>query len=106
MAIGTMDSDLRLVPATYALLPNAPNPFNPTTNIRYQLPEAGEARLVIYDLLGRTVVVLADGHREAGYHHISWDGRDEMGRQAGSGVYLLRLEAGGWAQVRKMTLMR
>ena len=101
-----MDSSLRLVPPTYALFQNAPNPFNPSTDIRYQLPEAGRVRLVIYDLLGRTVRVLADDRREAGYHLISWDGRDETGRPVGSGIYLLRLEAGGLAQVRKMTLMR
>lgn len=106
MEIQSGGQTLRLLPTSYALHQNAPNPFNPSTQIRYQLPRAENVRLVIYDLLGRTVRVLADDHQEAGYHLVTWDGRDQIGRPVGSGIYLMRLMAGNFAQVRKMTLMR
>ena len=101
-----LEAELRLVPSSYGLSQNFPNPFNPSTEIRYQLPESGVVRLVVYDLLGRTVRVLMEGPAEAGHHVITWDGLDDLGRPAASGMYLLRLEAGNFAPVRKMMLMR
>ena len=99
-------AELRSRPHAYALAQNIPNPFNPSTQIRFELPQAGPVRLVVYDLLGQEVKVLAEARMEAGHHAVTWDGMDNLGRPAGSGVYLLRLEAGGSAPVRKMTLMR
>jgi len=89
------------LPGTYALLQNTPNPFNPITEIRYQLPEASEVRIVIYDLLGREVRRLVDGNVEAGYRSAVWDAKE-----VASGIYLVRMEAGDFVAVRKMMVLR
>ena len=99
-------AELRILPTSYALNQNFPNPFNPSTEIRYQLPESGPVQLVVYDLLGQEVKVLADGAAEAGVHSVTWSGVDGMGRPVGSGIYLVRMKAGEFVQVRKMTLAR
>jgi len=90
----------------YSLGQNYPNPFNPSTRITYQLPEGAHVRLVVYNLLGQQIRVLVEGLHPAGVHAVEWDGRDEENRKAGSGVYIYRLQAGGFTQVRKMVLSR
>lgn len=82
---------LENVPTTYALAQNFPNPFNPQTEIRYQLPEAGRITLKIFDVLGKEVRTLVDEFREAGYHQVNWDGRDNFGKKAASAIYIYRL---------------
>jgi hypothetical protein len=94
------------VPSTYALAQNAPNPFNPETQIAYQTPEAGRVTLIIYNALGQQVRKLVDGQMAAGSYRVSWDGRDEAGRAMASGVYLYRIEAGGFSAVRRMVLLK
>ena len=81
---------------------NAPNPFNPTTTIWYTLAEASDVRLVIYNVLGQTVRVLAQKYQEAGYYQVRWDGKNAFGRTASTGLYLYKLEAGPNVAVRKM----
>jgi YD repeat-containing protein len=94
------------LPTDFALYPNYPNPFNPETTIRYDLPVRAEVRLTIYDLLGRTVRTLVAQTQSAGAHSAVWDGRDDAGRQLASGVYVYRLEAGAFKQSAKMLLMK
>jgi len=89
-----------------SLLQNVPNPFNPSTEIRYQLPEEAEVRLVVYDLLGQEVHILREGVHRARYYAMRWDGRDSLGRNVGSGVYVVRMEAGDFAEAETMVLMR
>ena len=92
--------------ATYRLSQNFPNPFNPSTSIRMSLPTAGRVRLVIYDLMGRSVKTLMDGSAKAGQYEITWDGRDQAGRRVASGIYIYRLEALGIALSKKMILLK
>lgn len=98
------------VPARAALepvlLPCAPNPFNPRTTLRFELPSAGPVRLDVYDVAGRLVRSLVDETRAAGSHEVDWDGRDEAGNEVGSGVYLARLEFAGSSRVTRMGLLR
>jgi len=94
------------LPETSALHLPFPNPFNPQTVIRYDLPEPGDVRLTIYDILGRVVRRLVEGKREGGYHRVTWDGRDDAGHPVASGVYLCRIVAGEYTSVRKMVLVR
>jgi hypothetical protein len=89
------------IPESVELSQNYPNPFNPTTQISFNLPQAMDIRLAIYDLLGREVAVLADGAFSAGSHSVNWNALD-----LSSGVYLYRLQAGAQTQMRKMTLMK
>jgi len=85
---------------------NHPNPFNPATTIRYAVPVESRVRLGVYDAAGREVRRLVDGVRPAGDHEVLWNGSDDRGRSAGSGVYVVRLEAGGAATTSKITLMK
>jgi hypothetical protein len=94
------------VPLAFALHANVPNPFNPITTIRYDLPAAGPVRLAVYDVAGRLVRVLVAGERAAGSYEAVWDGRDQSGRSSPSGSYLARLVAGGKVEVVRMGLVR
>jgi len=94
------------LPHAHALHPACPNPFNPQTVIRYDLPEAGEIRLVLYDMLGRVVRYLVTERKEGGVHRARWDGTDDAGREVASGVYLCRMTTGDYAAVQKVVLIR
>ena len=102
-----------LIPAVYSLSPNFPNPFNPATTIRFGLPEAAAARLVVYDLLGREVARLLERTLEAGYHSVVWNGKSAAGAELPSGLYIARLLATpaagtspGFIQSIKMVLLK
>lgn len=101
-----VNHDLPAVPAVFALEQNYPNPFNPSTTIRYALPRGGDVLLTVYDVLGQRVAILVDGPQDAGEHSVVWDGRDDTGKEAASGMYLYRLEAEKSAAVRKMALVK
>ena len=98
--------NLNPLPDQYSLNRNMPNPFNPSTAIGYQLPEAGMVRLAIYNLLGQEVRVLVDERKEAGSFTATWDGNDELGRRVATGVYLYRIQAGDFAASRRMLLLK
>ncbi len=93
-------------PEQFQLAQNYPNPFNPETTIQYRVAEASRVTLKIYDLLGREVRTLLDDVRPVGTHSLSWDGRDDRGRLLASGVYIYRLRAGEFSDVRKMTYLK
>ncbi len=88
-------------PKAFALEAAYPNPFNPTTTIRYALPAESEVRLAVYDVLGREVAVLLDGRQAAGRHAVVW----EAGGLS-SGVYFYRIVAGQFSQARRVTLLK
>ena len=88
------------------LLPNVPNPFNPSTSINYELPADSHVMLSVYDLSGRLVRVLEDSQMAAGEHSVRWDGRDGQGLAQASGMYFVRLNAGGTTGLRKITLVQ
>jgi len=83
-----------------------PNPFNPQTSVAFTLPADGPARVAVYDLQGRLVRTLHDGALAAGPHALAWDGRDEGGHAAASGVYLVRASASGFVNISKAVLAR
>ena len=97
---------LKLAPDSFGLDQNAPNPFNPSTTIGYQLPEPDHVRLVIYNLLGQEVRMLVNAPMEAGYYTVDWDGKDALGRQVASGIYMYRMQAGTFAQTRRMMFLK
>jgi flagellar hook assembly protein FlgD len=94
------------IPLEFALYQNYPNPFNPVTQIRFDLADASNVRLVIFNLLGQEVRTLVAANMPAGAHQIAWDGRDDRGLNVGSGLYLYKLQAGNFVNCRKMFLMR
>ncbi|MCK5453841.1 MAG: T9SS type A sorting domain-containing protein, partial [Calditrichia bacterium] len=90
-----------------------PNPFNPTTTIRYGLKQASDVKLKIYNLLGQEVRTLISAQQEAGYQSIVWDGRDNRGTPVASGIYIYQLAANpatgvgqSFMSTRKMILMK
>jgi len=93
-------------PGSFSLGQNAPNPFNPTTTISYDLPQATEVRLQIYNVLGQNVKTLVDDFQEAGAHNVIWNGTDNTGTQVASGIYFYRIEAGSFTDTRKMMMLK
>lgn len=96
----------QVLPARLHLAPCYPNPFNPETAIRFDLPGKSPVRLAVYDIRGRTVRLLHDGTLPAGSHLYRWNGRDDRGQLVPSGVYFTRLEAGDQCRENKMILIR
>jgi exo-beta-1,3-glucanase (GH17 family) len=94
------------VPASFELLQNHPNPFNPSTTIRFALPQPSLVTIKIYDILGREVRTLVDRKFEAGRFAEIWDGKDNRQLPVSSGVYLMRMQAGGFVKVKKLVLVR
>jgi len=95
----------RAVPTQFALTA-APNPFNPSTTVRFDLPDAGRVRVSVYDVTGRHVRALVDAYTAAGTHAVVWNGADAAGRAVGSGVYLVRLTADANMLHERVTLLR
>jgi hypothetical protein len=89
------------VPSSYSLSQNYPNPFNPSTKITYQLPKSENVRVTVFDLLGREVAVLVNEFKTAGTYNIEFNAS-----QLSSGVYLYRIDAGEFKDVKKMVLVK
>ncbi len=94
------------VPAEFSLAPAYPNPFNPSTQIRFSVPQAGHVSLDVFDAAGRHVRTLVNDTRAASQYTINWDGRNDTGAVAAAGVYLYRLEANGRSAIRRMVLIK
>ncbi len=94
------------VPARFAVGPNQPNPFNPSTTISYSLPERSEVAVTVFDVSGRQVRTLVRAVQEAGEKSVTWNGLDDGGQSVSSGVYYYRVEAAGQAATRKMVLVK
>ncbi len=100
------NSHIQLAPATYALAPNYPNPFNPSTTIRYQIPEQTHVQLQIFDIQGRLIRTLVNAVQNAGYYEIRWDGTTDSGQAVSSGKYIYRLKTNRFTQSRQMLLLK
>ncbi|MDP7126399.1 MAG: FlgD immunoglobulin-like domain containing protein, partial [Candidatus Marinimicrobia bacterium] len=98
--------DALLIPKQFTLHPNHPNPFNPITSLRYDLPEQAQVTLTVYDLMGREVTQLVNTVQEAGYRSVQWDATDMHGKPVSAGVYLYQIRAGEFVQTRKMVLLK
>jgi len=105
--VGEKLAEAQAIPTTYELSQNFPNPFNPSTTIRYGLPKAERVTLKIYNLLGEEVVTLVnDEQQAAGYHAAIWDGRNKNGVVVASGIYVYRIRARRFAMAKKLSLIR
>lgn len=101
------------IPGRFALKQNYPNPFNPTSEIKYELPEASYVTLTIFNAIGQKIRTLTNEWKDAGYYSIFWDGTDEFGNAAASGVYIYRIyavpnngESKPFEALRKMTFLK
>jgi hypothetical protein len=95
------ETELVALPANFELLDNYPNPFNPTTAIKFGLPETGKVKIIVYNSKGQEVRVLANQSYNAGYHEVTFDASDLP-----SGIYFYRMNAGDYTAVRKMLLVK
>ena len=94
------------LPQAFELSQNYPNPFNPETTIKYSIAKSGKVSLIIYDLLGREIKRLVDGHQDAGYYAVKWDGKDNIAELIPSGIYFIRLQTEEYFAAKKMSLMK
>ncbi len=106
-------TEVGAIPYEFELSQNFPNPFNPTTVIRYGLPNASHVTIKIYDLLGQEIKTLIDEAQENGYRSVEWNGKNNFGIEAASGLYFYRIEAVDiqnpskkFVQVKRMLLMK
>jgi hypothetical protein len=106
LVVGVLSRQNEALPTAFALHANAPNPFNPSTEIAYDLPEPSEVNVEIFDLLGKHVRTLVNQRQAAGRYAVSWDGRDDNNLLVSNGVFIYQLRAGKFMQSRKMTLIR
>ncbi len=102
----SLTSNENSLPDKFTLDQNFPNPFNPTTQIRFGIPEAGNVTLKIYNSVGQLVKTLVDGNMSEGFHQVTWDATDSNGGKLSSGVYFYRITAGSFSQVNKMLLLK
>jgi len=93
-------------PATFNLFQNYPNPFNPETEIRFALARHSRVVIDVFNTLGQQIVTLINKQYAAGFHSVHWDGNDRNGRRASSGIYVYRIQAGEFSQVKKMILLK
>ncbi|MFA5833066.1 MAG: T9SS type A sorting domain-containing protein [Bacteroidota bacterium] len=91
---------------TFALLPNYPNPFNPTTTITYTIPQSNVVAVRIYDVTGRLITTLYDAYQESGEHRIIWNGRNSAGQLVSSGMYISEIRFEGSVITRKMMMLK
>lgn len=101
-----LQNNIEVVPQRFTLFQNYPNPFNPETNISFALPEDGKVNLKIYNLKGQLIKVLVNQKLSPGIHTLTWDGKDESGKDLPSGIYFYRLIAGEYSEAKKMVRIK
>ena len=99
-------SNLGLTPSSYLLGQNFPNPFNPITTIRYELPEDSFVNVTIYDMLGNVVNNLINANQSSGYKSVQWNATNNQGKPVSAGVYLYKIQADDFVDTKKMILLK
>ena len=101
-----IDNKSETLPQGFALEQNFPNPFNPVTTLRYDLPENGLVNITIYDMMGREVKTLINQIQDAGYRSVIWDATNDYGKPVSAGIYLYQIQVGEYMQTKKMVLLK
>ncbi len=104
--VGADHEPVSLTPEQYRLDPAYPNPFNPSTTLRYSVPSVSELRLTVSDILGRTVRTLVDGSVSAGQYRVTWDGRSDAGSVVASGIYFVQMRTPAQTLTQKLVLVK
>jgi hypothetical protein len=108
--LGGQELDIRknfdYTPTDYFLSQNFPNPFNPITTVRYELPEDSFVDVTVYDMLGNVVSNLVNTNQSSGYKSIQWDAINNQGEPVSAGVYLYKIQAGDFVDTKKMILLK
>ena len=104
--IVSVDDQVATFPTDFHLFQNFPNPFNPSTTIRYSIVEPGNVSIKIYDVLGREVKTIVNEIKTAGTYSSKWNGNDSFGNKVSSGIYFYRMESGSFVEAKKMILLK
>lgn len=104
--VSGVEDGSEVIPSSFALYANYPNPFNPTTNISYTIPEQGQVRLTIYNMLGQVVTTLVNEVQNSGTYELTWNGKSEAGINVSTGVYIYQLSTSNFIATRKMMLLK
>ena len=99
-------STTSIFPPSFSMFPAHPNPFNPITTLRYDLPTDAFVTIGVYDMLGKKIIQLVNTTQRAGSKSVRWDATDSMGKTVGAGVYLYQVQAGEFVETRKMVLLK
>jgi hypothetical protein len=99
-------SEVKVIPGAFVLHQNFPNPFNPSTEIRFDLPEAGNVNLAIYNLMGQKIRTLSSDNMTPGYHAIIWDGTNDIGSQVATGMYFYSIQSSEFQATKKMLFLK
>ncbi len=95
-----------ILPTEYSLMQNYPNPFNPSTTIEVGLKKTSDVEISIFNTLGEEVITLFSGVLSQGNYKFNWDGRDNFGTKMSSGIYLYKMKAGNFVDIKKMLLLK
>ena len=105
----TINSSMNIdkqIPSIYTLHQNFPNPFNPATQINYDLPEDALVKVVVFDVMGRKVKTLMNESQSSGYHSLRWDATNDMDESISSGMYIYTIQARNYRSSKKMVLLK
>jgi len=100
------NDEINQLPQAFNLYNNYPNPFNPVTTLRYDIPENSHVTITIYDMLGRQVKTLINQTQDAGYKSLIWDATNDYGKPVSAGIYLYQIQAGEYISTKKMVLLK
>jgi len=103
---GMQNLKIKAVPLEFALHENYPNPFNPTTQIRFDLPEMTDATITIYNMVGQVVRTFEMSSLSSGFHSVTWNATNDFGQQVSAGVYFYQLQSKEFVKTRKMILLK
>ena len=94
------------IPVEFSVSQNYPNPFNPSTTIRYAIPQQSFVVIKVYDIIGREVKTLVNTEKSPGIYNVQWNGDNNFGSKVATGIYIYRVIAGNFTQVKKMILLK
>lgn len=94
------------IPTEFDLSYNYPNPFNPTTSFRYALAQSRNVKIIVYDVNGSKITELVNNYQNAGTYEVTWNGKNDFGKQVASGTYIYQINAGDFSRTRKMILLK
>ena len=103
---GSTDYELKPIPDRFALQDNYPNPFNPSTTIRYDIATSAFVDIVIYDITGREIARPISKHQNPGYHQTIWNGANQKGEMQSAGIYFYQIQTKEFVQTKKMLLLK
>lgn len=106
MATGVIYFADNSTPTNFSLYQNYSNPFNPTTQINFDLPKASNVIIKIYNPLGQKITTLLNAEKQSGYHKVIWDGTDNSKTKVSTGIYIYQMKADNFIAVKKMILMQ